>query len=368
MNMIPMIDLNAELNLYRNEIYEAIKEVIESSSFILGEKGRQLENNIADDFGATFGIGVANGTDALFLSLKALGIGLGDEVITTPFTFFATGEVIANAGATPIFVDIDEKTYNIDPHKIREAISSKTKAIIVVHLFGQSASMESIRDLAKEFNLIIIEDACQAIGTKYNGEFVGSIGEIGCFSFFPSKNLGAFGDAGMIVTSNKSIYESLLSLRNHGSMTKYKHSILGYNSRLDEIQATILLEKFKFLDIFIKKRIEIAKNYTKELKDFVKTPNMVENYEHTFHQYCIETPYRDELMDFLAKKQIASAIYYPIPLHLQKAFHYLGYTKGDFPIAEKAAHNILALPIGPTLTKEKQDYIITVIKEFFIKK
>ena len=228
--------------------------------------------------------------------------------------------------------------------------------------------MESIRDLAKEFNLIIIEDACQAIGTKYNGEFVGSIGEIGCFSFFPSKNLGAFGDAGMIVTSNKSIYESLLSLRNHGSMTKYTHSILGYNSRLDEIQATILLEKFKFLDIFIKKRIEIAKNYTEELKDFVKTPSMRENYEHTFHQYCIETPYRDELMDFLAKKQIASAIYYPIPLHLQKAFHYLGYNKGDFPIAEKAAQNILALPIGPTLTKEKQDYIITVIKRVFYQK
>jgi UDP-2-acetamido-2-deoxy-ribo-hexuluronate aminotransferase len=363
--MIPMVDLKEELNILRNPIMNAIKAVIESGSYILGEKGRQLEKEIADYVGASYGIGVANGTDALFLSLKSLGIGPGDEVITTPFTFFATGEVIANAGATPIFVDIDEETYNIDSNKIRNAISSKTKAIIVVHLFGQSAKMESIKGIAEEFNLRIIEDACQAIGTEYNGKRIGSIGDIGCFSFFPSKNLGAFGDAGIIITNEKELFERLISLRNHGSKAKYEHSFLGFNSRLDEIQAAILLEKLKFLDMFIDKRIEIAKNYSEELKDLVKTPSILINHEHTYHQYCIETPYRKELMSFLEKNQIASSIYYPIPLHLQKAFDYLGYQKGDFPIAEKVANTILALPISPTLIKEKQDYIISVIKDFF---
>lgn len=333
----------------------------------MGEKGKKLESKIAEYTGANYGIGVANGTDALFLSLKACGIGPGDEVITTPFTFFATGEAIANIGATPVFVDIDEQTYNIDPNKIRKEISPKTKAIIVVHIFGQSASMDIIREIAKESNLIIIEDACQAIGSKYKGKPIGSIGDISCFSFFPSKNLGAFGDAGMIVTSNQSLYENLLLLRNHGSMKKYHHSILGYNSRIDEIQAAILLVKLNYLDSFLKKRIEIAKRYTEELKDLVKTPTILENFGHTFHQYCIETENRDELMEYLTKHQIASAVYYPIPLHLQKAFHSLGYKEGDFPIAEKAAQHILALPIGPTLTKEKQDYVIKVIKEFLSK-
>lgn len=363
--MIPLVDLKEELNFFRDEIYASIQEVIESGSYILGEKGRQLEANIARYLGTTYAVGVANGTDALFLSLKACGIGPGDEVITTPFTFFATGEVIANAGATPVFVDIDEKTYNIDPEKIEQAITPKTKAIVVVHLFGQAAPMDAIQRLAEQHNLWIIEDSCQAMGTKYNGKFTGSIGDIGCFSFFPSKNLGAFGDAGMIVTSDKRLYERLLSLRNHGSTQKYYHSILGYNSRLDEIQAAILLEKLKFLEAFLECRIKIAKTYTKNLKGLVKAPTILSDFGHTFHQYCIETPYRNELMDFLTKNQIATAIYYPLPLHLQKAFQYLGYKKRDFPVAEKVAENILALPISPTLTKEIQEYIIMKIKEFF---
>ena len=363
--MIPLVDLKAELNLFRKEIYASIEEVDESGTFILGEKGRQLEEKIADYVGTTYALGVANGTDALLLSLKACGIGPGDEVITTPFTFFATGEVIANIGAIPVFVDIDEVTYNVDPVKIRQAITPRTKAIIVVHLFGQVAPMEEIQKLAEEFNLMVIEDTCQAIGTKYNGKMVGSLGDVGCFSFFPSKNLGAFGDAGMIVTSNKELYEKLVKLRNHGSEKKYYHSMLGYNSRLDEIQAAILLEKLKYLDRFLERRIEIAEAYTEKLKKLVKTPEVIGNREHTFHQYCIETPYRDELMSHLTKYEIATAIYYPIPLHLQKAFEYLGYKKGDLPIAEKVAENILALPIGPTLTKEQQEYIITKVKEFF---
>jgi len=360
-----MIDLKEELNLFRDEIYEEIEEVIESASFILGNKGLELEKKIAQYVGTSYGIGVANGTDALFLSLKACNIGPGDEVITTPFTFFATGEVIANTGATPVFVDIDPETYNIDPEEIRKAITKKTKAIIVVHLFGLSANMEPIQQIAKEHQLYLIEDACQAIGTNQKGKGAGSIGDIGCFSFFPSKNLGAFGDAGMIVTSNDELYDRLIQLRNHGSKVRYHHSILGYNSRLDEIQAAILLVKFKYLDELIDKRIQIAKRYTDELKGIVKTPKILKNREHTFHQYCIETPKRDELMEFLGKKQIATAVYYPIPLHLQKALDYLGYREGSIPNAEAAAKNILALPIGPTLTAEQQSYIIQSIKEFF---
>lgn len=366
--MIPMVDLKEELNLFRDELYEAVKEVIESGSFILGDKGKQLEVEIAKYIGARYGIGVANGTDALFLSLKACGIGPGDEVITTPFTFFATGEVIANIGATPVFVDIDEKKYNMNPAKVKEAITSKTKAIIVVHLFGRAAEMDSIMELAKKNSLYVIEDACQAIGTKYKGRGIGSIGNIGCFSFFPSKNLGAFGDAGMIVTSDDELYERLLLLRNHGSSVRYHHSLLGYNSRLDEIQAAILLVKFKFLNDFIEKRILIAKRYNEKLKGIVKTPEVLGHFEHTFHQYCIETSERDELMVALEKNGVASAVYYPIPLHLQEAFRYLGYRKGDLPVAEKVAENILALPIGPTLSKEQQDYVVNVVKWFFAKK
>lgn len=366
--MIPMVDLKEELNLFRDKLYESLKEVIESGSFILGEKGSRLEKQVAEYVGARYGIGVANGTDALFLSLKACGIGPGDEVITTPFTFFATAEVIANIGATPVFVDIDEESYNMDPAKIEEAITPKTKAIIVVHLFGRAAQMDSIMDLAKQHNLYVIEDACQAIGTKYKGKGIGSIGDLACFSFFPSKNLGAFGDAGMIVTSDDKLNERLLLLRNHGSKVRYYHSMLGYNSRLDEMQAAILLEKFKFLDDFIEKRIEIAKKYNAQFDGLVKTPKVLDNFEHTFHQYCIETSERDELMKVLEKSGIASAIYYPVPLHLQEALRYLGYRKGDFPVSEKVAENIMALPIGPTLKKDQQDYIINVVKWFLAKK
>lgn len=363
--MISMIDLKEELNLFRNELYDAVKEVIESGAFILGEKGIELEKTIANYVGTRYGVGVANGTDALFLALKACDIGPGDEVITTPFTFFATGEVIANVGATPVFVDIDRETYNIDPEEIRKAITNKTKAIIVVHLFGQSAQMEPIQQIAKEHQLFLIEDACQAIGTKQNGKYAGNIGDIGCFSFFPSKNLGAFGDAGMIVTSNDELYERIMLLRNHGSKVRYHHLMLGYNSRIDEIQAAILLVKWKYLDSFIQNRIQIAKRYTDELKDVVKVPKVLHDREHTFHQYCIETSKRDALMEFLGNKQIATAVYYPIPLHLQKAFQYLGYKEGSLPNSEAAAKNILALPIGPTLTEKEQSCIIEAIQEFF---
>lgn len=366
--MIPMVDLKAELELLKEPIFNALKEVLESGQYILGSKGKELEKQIASYVGATYGIGVGNGTDALYLALRALDIGPGDEIITTPFTFFATAEVIAQVGATPVFVDIEKETYNMDPLKIKEKITDNTKAIIVVHLYGQSAKMKEIMKVAKEFNLKVIEDACQAIGTEYDGKRVGTIGDIGCFSFFPSKNLGAYGDAGMVVTNDKSLYEKVSTLRNHGSQIKYIHSTIGVNSRLDEFQAAILLIKLKYLDIFLHKRKEIAKKYTLELNSLLKAPSIIENREHTFHQYCIELDERDQLATFLQKNDISSAIYYPIPLHLQEAFNYLKYHKGDFPIAEIAASKILALPIYPTMTFEKQDKIISMIKKFIERK
>ncbi|MBP1968448.1 dTDP-4-amino-4,6-dideoxygalactose transaminase [Virgibacillus natechei] len=363
-NQIPMVDLKEELTLIRTPILEMVTEVLNSGEYILGEKGEKLEKLVAEYVEASYGIGVANGTDALQLSLMALDIGPGDDVITTPFTFFATGETIAQVGAQPIFVDIEEANYNMDPSKIEEAITQNTKAIIIVHLNGKSANMKEIMAIANKYNLRVIEDACQAIGTEYDGSRVGAIGDIGCFSFFPSKNLGAFGDAGLVTTNHKALYEKISQLRNHGSEKKYQHSSIGMNSRLDELQAAILLVKLYYLDIFLHKRKEVARRYTEKLNNLLKKPPISENREHTFHQYCIELDKRDELVSELKNNGIASAIYYPIPLHLQQAFHYLHYKKGDFPIAEKTAEKILALPISPTLSFQKQDYIISTVNKF----
>ncbi|WP_019152586.1 DegT/DnrJ/EryC1/StrS family aminotransferase [Robertmurraya massiliosenegalensis] len=362
--MIPMVDLKAEMNILRKPILKAINEVLESGQYILGSKGEELEKQIASYVNSTFAIGVGNGTDALYLALKALNIGQGDEVITTPFTFFATGEVISQVGAKPVFVDIEEDSYNIDPRKIREKITSKTKAIIVVHLFGRAAKMDEIQEIANEFDLKIIEDACQAIGSEYKGRRVGALGDIGCLSFFPSKNLGAYGDGGMVVTNDRKLYQKLLSLRNHGSRQKYIHTCIGINSRLDEIQAAILLLKLKHLDVFLHNRKEVAKRYTNELANWLKTPAAIESREHTFHQYCIEIDERDELAEHLKAEGISSAVYYPIPLHLQEAFYELDYKEGDFPITEQVATRILALPICPFLTLENQNKIIASIKKF----
>lgn len=364
---IPMVDLKAEIQLLKNPIVTNIVQTIDSGQFILGEKGEKLERKIADYVKASYALGVANGTDALQLALKVLNIGRGDEVITTPFTFFATGEAILLEGATPVFVDIEANTYNIDPSKITDAITTKTKAIIVVHLYGQAANMKEIMAIAKAHNLKVIEDACQAIGTEYMGKKVGAIGDIGCFSFFPSKNLGAFGDAGMIVTNEKRIYDQMKQLRNHGSDEKYYHHDIGMNSRLDELQAAILLVKLQYLNTFLYKRKQIATRYTNHLHHCVKTPPIVKDRTHTFHQYCIEVEKRDELAYELTTKGISSAIYYPLPLHLQKACRYLSYEKGDFPNAERAAQKVLALPISPMLSIEQQNYIIRVINDFFKK-
>ncbi|WP_245628052.1 DegT/DnrJ/EryC1/StrS family aminotransferase [Shouchella shacheensis] len=363
--LIPMVDLKKELEILKPIIISDIAEVLDSGTYILGKKGEQFEKRLADYVGTTCAVGVANGTDALYLALKALDIKPGDEVITTPFTFFATGEAIAQVGAKPVFVDIDEESYNIDPTKIEEVVSPKTKAIIVVHLFGRVAKMNEILRIAQAWKIKVIEDACQAIGTEYEGRRAGAIGDIGCFSFFPSKSLGAFGDAGAVVTNNQDLYEKVCELRNHGSTTKYAHESIGINSRLDEIQAAILLTKLNYLDIFLHKRKEIARRYTEQLHREVKAPPIVETREHTFHQYCIKVDRREELAVYLKNKGISSAVYYPIPLHLQEAFHYLHYKGGDFPIAEKTAKHILALPISPELSIEQQNKIIAAVRTFF---
>ncbi|MCM3575434.1 MULTISPECIES: DegT/DnrJ/EryC1/StrS family aminotransferase [Mesobacillus] len=360
---IPMVDLKKEYELYGEPIKQSVLKVLESGSYILGERGKQFEDELAKYLGCRYAAGVANGTDALLLALEALGIGAGDEVITTPFTFYATGEMIARAGAEPVFVDIEPETYNIDPDKIEAAITEKTKAIIVVHLFGKAAEMDAIMKIASSYNLKVIEDACQAIGTEHEGKKAGTIGDIGCFSFFPSKNLGAFGDAGMTVTNDKDINDKICQLRNHGSKERYIHCDIGVNSRLDEIQAAVLIEKIKLLDLFLFKRMGIANTYTRELKELVKTPPSRSDREHTYHQYCIESDNRDKLSSHLNDMGIATGIYYPVPLHLQKAFSYLNYKEGDFPVAEKAAKKILALPINPTMTVSDQEFIISEIKK-----
>ncbi|WP_328701047.1 DegT/DnrJ/EryC1/StrS family aminotransferase [Aquibacillus kalidii] len=361
---VPMLDLKGELELFKEPIVNNIAEVVHSGAYILGEKGEQFEKQVAEYLHASYGLGVGSGTDALQLSLKALDIGPGDEVITTPFTFFATGEVIAQEGAKPVFVDIEADTYNLDPSKIEEAITEKTKAIIVVHLYGQTANMKDIMTIANKYNLRVIEDACQAIGSEYEGERVGAIGDLGCFSFFPTKNLGAFGDAGLVVTNNKAMSEKIRILRNHGSEVKYHHSMTGMNSRLDELQAAILLVKLAYLDTFLANRKKIASNYTEHFQNIVKCPPIVEGREHTFHQYCIEVEHREELADQLKRKGIATAIYYPIPLHLQPVFQYLGYKEGDFPVAEQVAKRILALPIHPMLTEKQQNHVISSVTSF----
>lgn len=361
---IPLIDLKKEYGLYGKNIEKAVIEVLQSGSYILGNKVEQFEKEIANYLGVKYAAGVANGTDALLLALAALGIGEGDEVITTPFTFFATAEVIAKVGAKPVFVDIEPDTYNIDVNKIEKAITEKTKAIIVVHLFGMAAEMDKIMEIASAHQLKVIEDACQAIGTEYKGKRVGGIGDIGCFSFFPTKNLGAFGDGGLVVTNDLDLYKKICQLRNHGSEERYIHDFIGMNSRLDEIQAAILIEKLKLLDMFLFKRIIVANTYTQELPNMKKKPPQYTDRTHTYHQYCIEVDDREQLIGFLKEKGIATGIYYPVPLHLQKAFDYLQYRQGDFPVAENAAKHILALPINPTLTVSEQEYIIKTMKDF----
>jgi dTDP-4-amino-4,6-dideoxygalactose transaminase len=368
---IPMLDLSEQYQGLKDEILAALDEVMSSSRFILGDNVKKLEADIAEFSNVKHGVGVGNGSDAIHIALQAAGVQAGDEVITTAFTFFATGGSIVRAGATPVFVDIDPVTFNIDPAKVKEAITDKTKAIIPVHLYGQMADMEELRKIADEHNLIIVEDGAQAIGAKQNGKTVGELGDAATYSFFPTKNLGAYGDAGMVVTNNDDIAEKSRVIRVHGSKPKYYHHVLGVNSRLDELQAAVLNVKFPHLNEWSEQRREHAEYYThllnEQVGEHVTTPVEKEGNYHVFHQYTIRVEKRDELQAFLKENGVQTMIYYPLPLHVQPVFKDLGYKEGDLPIAEKAAKEALSLPMFPELKKEQQDYIVEKIKEFFNK-
>jgi dTDP-4-amino-4,6-dideoxygalactose transaminase len=362
---IPLVDLKAQFENIKDEINNAIQEVLESQWFILGTKVQELEEKIADYCHAKYGVGVASGSDAILLALMAIDIGTDDEVITTPFTFFATAGSVSRLGAKPVFVDIDPRTYNINPQLIEEKITPRTKAIIPVHLYGQCADMDPILEIAEKHELYIIEDAAQAIGAKYKDRYAGSIGHIGCLSFFPTKNLGGYGDGGMVLTNHEELAEKIKVLRVHGSKPKYYHSLIGCNSRLDAIQAAVLLAKLDHLDEWNQARRQNAEFYDSlfEGMDIIKPHSESFNY-HIYNQYVINTERRDQMKDFLKSSGVATEIYYPVPLHLQACYSDLGYKRGDLPVSEEASDQVLALPVYPELAKEQQKRVAELIGGF----
>jgi len=347
--MVQMIDLKRQFEDIREEVVKSLVEVLESTRYVLGPKVEEFENMVACYIGRSSAIGVASGTDALHLALKSLGIGKGDEVITTPFTFFATVEAILYEGARPVFVDIEPNTFNIDPSKVEEKVGPLTKAILPVHMFGHPADMKSILDIAGRRRLSVIEDCAQAFGATVGEDKVGSFGDIGCFSFYPSKNLGAYGDGGMIVLDKLDIADDIRKIRNHGSAGGYIHADVGVNSRLDELQAAVLIVKMKRIDHYNDARRKNAELYNSFLSGRVGCPVESEGFRHVYHQYTITSPRRDEIKERLQQSEIASTIYYPVPLHLQPALEFLAYKEGDFPAAERAAAEVLSLPMYPEL-------------------
>ncbi len=360
---INFIDLQAQYQAYKEEIDREVLEVFSSAQFIGGAKLNQLEDSLATFTGAKHAIGCSSGTDALLLALMALDIGAGDEVITTPFTFIATAEVIAFLGAKSVFVDIDEQTYNIDPTKIEQVITNKTKAIIPVSLYGQCADMNAINAIAKKHGLTVIEDACQSFGAEYQGKKSCNLSTIGCTSFFPSKPLGAYGDAGALFTSDDDLAQKIRMLLNHGQNERYKHRYIGINGRLDAIQAAVLNVKLKHFDDEIIARDEIGSRYSDLLEDAdVITPAIVEGNTSVYAQYSIRVKERETMVAKLTAKGVPTAVHYPVPLHLQEAFKNLGYYKGDFPISEAVSQEIMSLPMSPYLTEEQQDFIVQAIK------
>ena len=360
---IPLVDLKAQYKTIKDEVNAAIQDVLESQYFILGPKVQELEEKIAAYCDVKYGIGVASGTDALLLSLMAIGAGYGDEVITTPFTFFATAGSISRLGAKPVFVDIDPKTYNINPELIEERITDKTRAIIPVHLYGQCADMNPILDIAKRHNLYVIEDAAQAIGAEYKGRKAASMGHLGCLSFFPTKNLGGYGDGGMVLTNDEGLAEKVSVLRVHGSRPKYYHSIVGCNSRLDALQAAVLLAKFNHLDEWSEARRQNAQVYNSLFTDTNVVAPYAESFNyHVYNQYVIRVKQRDRLKEVSKEAGVGTGIYYPVPLHLQECYSDLGYQPGDLPVSEKASKQVLALPIYPGLTQGQQEQIAKIIR------
>ncbi|GBE06678.1 MAG TPA: DegT/DnrJ/EryC1/StrS family aminotransferase [Nitrospirae bacterium] len=358
---VQMLDLRAQYESLRQEIDAVLSEILSSGHFVLGRHVESLEREVAEYHGVKYAVGLASCTDALHLSLRALGIKEGDEVITTPFTFIAAAEAIAYVGATPVFTDIDPKTLNIDPSGIKKRVTARTKAIIPVHLFGQPADMDEIMDIARQHGLKVVEDCAQAFGAKYKNRHVAGIGDAGCYSFYPSKNLGGYGDGGMMITNDPEIFKKVRLLRNHGTTGPYKHSFIGYNSRLDEIQAAILRIKLKHIDTYNQNRRTLAELYTSIIGNSVQCPVEMPDRSHVFHQYTIRSPQREKIRESLKKSSISSVVYYPVPLHLQEAFKNLGYRKGDLVESETAAREVLSLPVYPELDPEKVRFIAEAV-------
>ena len=390
---VPQLDLTTQYHSIKEEINSAIISVLKSGIVINGDNVKKIENSLAAYSDTKYGIGVANGSDAIFIALKALGISPGDGVISPTFTFFATAGSIVRAGAIPIFVDIDSQTFNLDPIKLQEFIDTNCnfnskvnqlidrqtgkliKAIIPVHLYGQMCKMDEIIKIAQKYNLKVVEDCAQSIGSEYKGRKSGSFGDLGIFSFFPTKNLATYGDGGMILTSSEEYAEYCRIFRSHGSKPKYYHRFVGINSRLDELHAAVLNVKFKYFNKWLEDRFQVAYRYQKLFEQYnllnkIKLPlndihSLKNHKEHTFHQYVIFVKDRDRLQEYLKKNGIGTNIYYPLCLHLQECFRYLGYKEGDFPVAEEASKHVLAIPMYPELTEEKQEYVVNKISKFY---
>lgn len=363
---VPFLDLKAQYLSIKEEVHLALQSVLNDTAFAGGKYVAQFETKFADYCRTQFAIGVNSGTSALWLALLGLGIGPGDEVITVPSTFIATAEAISFCGAKPVFVDIDEHTYNMDPSLLEAAITERTRAIIPVHLFGQSADMDAIMAIAKRHGLRVIEDACQAHGAEYKGQRVGSIGDAGCFSFYPGKNLGAYGEAGAVVTNNAELAEKIRMLRDHGQSKKYYHHMIGWNARMEGFQAAILDVKLKYLNTWNNARRQHAQRYRQLLAEVpdVIAPVEADYARHIYHVYAIRVHQRDELIKFLAEKEVQSGIHYPVPVHLQQAYHFLGLGVGSYPVAEHCAQQFLSLPMYPELTDEQIEYTVGQIRQF----
>lgn len=362
---VPQIDLARQYTSLKGEIDTAIDEVLASGHFIMGRWVGEIEEAVAGITGAKHGIGVASGTDALTVALVACDLKPGDEVITTPFSFVSVAEIVLVLGARPVFVDIDPNNFNLDVNQIEDRITDKTRAIVPVHLYGQSADMDPIMDVAGKRSIAVIEDACQAIGALYKGKPVGSIGTMACLSFYPTKNLGAYGDAGMILTNDDSLAEKTAALRKHGQVGKYAYKLIGFNSRLDSIQAAVLLAKVGKLKVWNEARRKAAARYGDMLKGLpVEVPHVEDYAYHIYHQYTIKVDRRDDLRSYLADKGVGTAVHYPLGLHLQEAYAPLGYKEGDLPNCDEASRRVISLPMFPEIEDTEIDYVCESIKEF----
>lgn len=364
--MIPLVDVGRQFASLRKALMAEIEQVTLGGQYILGPKVKELEARMKERFGGREVVAVGNGTDALILILQAFGIGPGDEVITTPFTFFATAEAISRVGAAPLFVDIDPESFNLNPSLVERAITPRTKAILPVHLFGQPADMASLKEIAKKHHLYLFEDACQAFGATYRGMPAGSLGDAAAFSFFPTKNLGTMGDGGLVVTAHPQMAARIRLLRQHGSRQKYYHEAIGMNSRLDELHAAILLIGLREIDRWNDLRRKKAARYGEALQElsYLKTPKAPSDREHIWHLYTVVTEEREKVRQFLANRGIQTGVYYPLPLHLQEVYRSLGYKAGDLPVAEEASERVLSIPLSPFLLKEEQERVIEALWDY----